>query len=425
MASKLPITLPWVVAAVVAALPQLAAAEFERSVARLLETGWQRSSQSLAAAQQQFDELRQTSDDPRLLYAQALVLLKHRRYDEASALLNKVLAADPKHLPARRAKAWIEMLKKEYSAALVDLDVLARDLPEPKPGKEPDPAHLEAARFLGRMFGFLEGPAQGAVTANTVEPQQEKLLARWTSAYSDAFEESRQGVLRQFEELDLEQDQTKAEAKADQEQQKARELEALAEQKSDLVEEQRAISDQAEQTRKEYGYQLKSLDRDISPLRPALARLESRANSVARDVVALRVNIDRLLDLSDETEDPDEAYRYRAEARRLDFVLSRRESELDAVRAEGAALTSRLHELVAQRNAILARQQAELNALGRRSAEIARTSKRIQVEEGKTSRPATGNTPRVRSLSAGRTALTTYDQFPLESERQRVLDSLR
>jgi len=401
------------------------AAELERGVAKLLETGWQRSSQSLAAAQQQFDELRQTSDDPRLLYAQTLVLIKHRRYDEASALLDKLLAADPKHLPARRAKGWIAMLKKDYAAALVDLDLLSKQLPEAKPGEEPDAANLDMARFLGRMFGFLEGPAADAAAEHTVENHKEQMLARWTSPYADAFEEARQGVLRQFEELDLEQDQTKADAKADEEQQKARELDALADERASLAEEQQALVDQAEQVRKEYGYQVKSLDRDISPLRPGLARLESQANAIAREIVVLRVNIDHLLDHADETDDPYEADRYDAEAHRLEFRLDRRESDLDAVQAEGAALTARLNELLAQRAAILARQQAELGALGQRSSDIARTGKRIQVQETKASRPATGNTARVRSLSAGRTALTTYDQFPLDSERQRLLDSLR
>ncbi|MFI4875095.1 MAG: hypothetical protein ACIALR_07150, partial [Blastopirellula sp. JB062] len=54
-------------------------------------------------------------------------------------------------------------------------------------------------------------------------------------------------------------------------------------------------------------------------------------------------------------------------------------------------------------------------------ANLARREKRTDLEEKRISRPAKGNTPRVRVMSAKALSLRTYADFPLELERHKLL----
>jgi hypothetical protein len=55
----------------------------------------------------------------------------------------------------------------------------------------------------------------------------------------------------------------------------------------------------------------------------------------------------------------------------------------------------------------------------------AKRDKRADGIEKRVGRPNTGTTSKVRSLAAQVLALTTYDQFPLEAAREKLLESLR
>jgi hypothetical protein len=51
--------------------------------------------------------------------------------------------------------------------------------------------------------------------------------------------------------------------------------------------------------------------------------------------------------------------------------------------------------------------------------------KRADNERGKLAKPATGNSGKVISLNKQAVALSTYETFPLEAEKQRLLDQLK
>src|SRR5262245_40908876 len=97
----------------------------KQAILQLLDIGWGDSFRSLEPAQEQFDRAKAASpQDPRVPLALALVQLKHGKHSEASRSLDEVLKLDGRHVPAREAKLWIDVLLKRYSTALVQIDEL-------------------------------------------------------------------------------------------------------------------------------------------------------------------------------------------------------------------------------------------------------------------------------------------------------------
>jgi hypothetical protein len=110
---------------------------------------------------------------------------------------------------------------------------------------------------------------------------------------------------------------------------------------------------------------------------------------------------------------------------RLALAASRLESDLFSVRrlAEGVQ---------GQRAALVARQRraqaAAADQAQRIDKEIGNLGKRDRVNdalEKRVNKAPSGTTSKTRALTAQATALSTYDQFPLEAARQRLLEVLR
>src|SRR6185295_9176496 len=88
--------------------------------------------------------------------------------------------------------------------------------------------------FLGRMFGYLEGPGSGAVTESARGEKQKKILARLTAGRKAAFEEGRKELLAQFHELSAGTEEAKAKAKAEEDKQIDAEKSEIEKQKGKL-----------------------------------------------------------------------------------------------------------------------------------------------------------------------------------------------
>jgi hypothetical protein len=142
-------------------------------------------------------------------------------------------------------------------------------------------------------------------------------------------------------------------------------------------------------------------------------------------MAGLQVEIARLLELAEFSEDPGEALRLRAAARRLSLALGRYDVDLRAVNGELSGLAAQRVQLAGQRQALLARERAETDRVERRIAELRSAERRVATQEKKANQPVAGNTAAVIALAAKARAFTTYESFPFEEERVRLLQSLR
>jgi chromosome segregation ATPase len=357
------------------------------------------------------------------MYAFALVQMRNQEYDEAKKLLDLVLAVDTNDLAALRARVWVLMIRQQYAAALVDLETLAKQVVTPGAGAESEPDSARLVEFAGRVMGFIDGPAASALQAHVRADYRRRLTSPLSAARGKSFEEGYQAVQRKFAEVDLDRRQTKADAKADEQRRQERALEDLENERAELTKEKSKLQEQAEAVAADFKQELTTLDGQLRPLVARQNRLEAQGAAIVREMAGLDVEIARLLELSDLVEDSFESLRLRAEARRLDVALGRYNVDLRAIETELAGVAAQRITVARQRQLAVAQQRARSDRIERRAADMRKSERRIASQEDRAQQPG-GATAAVVSLSTRAKAFTTYDDFPFEEERARLLQSL-
>jgi len=161
-----------------AAKPAVAAQD---PAARLLDLGDRYSPGALAKARAYYDGLRaKSSNDARVRYAFAIVLIRQHCEQEAAELLGATIAQQPDALHLWRAKIWAEMAMHKEREALADMRAVTRILSTRNPHDLPA-ADAEDWRgtsaFLGRVFGFLDVPRPDALPTDDLRRAKQRLLA--------------------------------------------------------------------------------------------------------------------------------------------------------------------------------------------------------------------------------------------------------
>jgi hypothetical protein len=415
--------------AVLMASPLSAAeAELKDEVAKLFAVGWQPSLKARSACAEQFARLDKMAPvDRRIPYAYALVHIRQRSYPYAARLVSGVLAKEPHNLYAWRVKIWLSMLTKQYSAAMAEADkvagVIGVDTTE-SAGDVGGP-QLEMAAFLGRIYGFFDGPASDQLAAAAVETSRKKVVNRLTEPQREAFEDGRKTVVDRFADMTGEQTRTREQAVVDAEARAAQIKADLSAQADRIAQELNKIGPQQEKLESELQSELSSIDGREQPLLTQLARLESQAAIIRREALPIAAEIETLERLAARERDPLERARLLREADRLAIIYRRYDSQLVALEREAAVINAQRARLVALRQQLQAQYQREMGQLQKTAEDLRHGEKRIALEERKLAKPTTGNTPRVREMARVAKAFTTYEQLPLESERERILDSFR
>lgn len=403
-------------------------AEAQAAIVKLLEIGWPGNVQSRAAADAHYLEVvsKVAAGDPRALKASWLVLMQQRRFDDALKRIDEHLAEEPDNQEAQRAKAWNAAILKNYAASMLAADKLSQRLEELPPITEADRAvYEESVAFLGRLYGFFGGPAAENVNQDQRKTSEKQVVARIDEAFRPVFEEARDGVLKKYIELTDDKAVERDKAVETAETEKAKTLDEVAAEREQIAAREAELNERRAKLQAELKDELDELAKQDRPLAQELARLEVRADALSRDLFAYQADIDRFERLAASEKDPTRRQQYLFEADRLALVASRIDSDLIAVNRLGRNVQQQRAALVAQG------QQAQVNAasqIGRMDNELkdlAKRDKRAGGIEKRATRPTSVTTSKVRSLAAQATALSTYDPFPLEAARARLLESLK
>jgi hypothetical protein len=396
---------------------------------KMLEVGWGESFRSLEPAGEHYERAKEAApSSPTVRYAFAVVHLKHRKYAEAAKLLDEAISLDKRHLPAREARLWIDMLLKKYPSALVQMEQLAALLPreeDPALDEEARERHGETARYLGRLLAFLHGPAQKSVDLDRVDAVQQAVEERLYAALRKEFEAGYQAVSERFEEMYLTSEQSKEQAKAEAEKSQQREAKRLAEDREAVSKAKQAALDRAMTSREELEKFLTNIDKKLSPLDREYGRLSAEAAGVRQRMFEVDREISRTLTLMELTEDPGLRFRYRIEVDRLEGIYARQITDYRGLEAQAARVRSQQAALIRERDGAISRYNAEAKRLGKEQVQLGTKAKRIARDEEKNRRPPTGNTDKVRVFTDKVFAFTTYEPFPLEQAKARLLESVR
>jgi len=312
---------------------------------------------------------------------------------------------------------------KKYSQALADIEQLSRRVASAAADPNRADNRRETSHFLGQLFGYLEGPAQRLVSQTTVADVRKGVMGRLGDSDREAFGESFGALGERFSQLDVEKRRLQVETKAAEEKGKEEELKRLAAAKEGVDADKELIRRQHDEALKTAQDGLARIDRQLVPLEAEIGRLNARGNIVRAEIARLDISANSLLAQADSTDDPGLAASLRTQAgffigqiRRFDFEYQQLDAQAVQVNAQRAALNN-------QRGQIIARYEALAKQLGVAASKLGRTEKRIAVEETKNRKPATGNSPQVQTLATTANSITSYVEFPLDRERQRLLDT--
>jgi hypothetical protein len=402
-------------------------AEASAAITKLLQVGWAGNFQARATADLQYQEvLKVAAGDPRALTASWLVLMQQRRYDDAVKRIDEYLALQPGDLQALRAKSWNQAILKNYQGAMLTADKISQQMADEPPISKADATgHEELIGYLGRLLGYFGGPAVDVVNQEQRKAVEKKIVGRLGESHKPLFEEARDGVLAKHIELTDtkadERDRAIAGAEAD----KEKTLQEVTAEREQIAARAAELESQTEKLQSELKAELAELSKQDGPLASELARLDARATVLNRDLFAYESDIARLESAAAAEKDPVRRQNLLFEADRLAVIASRIDADL-------AGVTRLARNIQGQRNVLAARaQQAQGTAAGqaqqidREMQQLGKRDKRADGIEKRAGRPTTGTTSKVRSLSAQAAALTTYDQFPLEAAREKLLESLR
>src|SRR5690606_38231531 len=125
----------------------------------------------------------------------------------------------------------------------------------------------DVIRRLGRMFGYLEGPASGALSEFERDSRRRRIALLLSDEEMGMFEDESRAVAEQFLMRIDEKDRVVEDARRRAEEQRAARLEAIAAEQRTIAERLEAIETQRDKLQREYDEQLRGLEERDAPLR--------------------------------------------------------------------------------------------------------------------------------------------------------------
>jgi hypothetical protein len=129
--------------------------------------------------------------------------IKNKQYRAAADAIDDVVRLQPEYLPAWKAKIWLATVMGD-TAALPAMRRLAKLLGSQPSDIAETPQYRQAADFLGRICGYLAGPARAKPDLSTRAADVAQIFVRLTRGQQVSFLEGRQAVLSQFTALSKE-----------------------------------------------------------------------------------------------------------------------------------------------------------------------------------------------------------------------------
>ena len=410
-----------------AAARDTAADEIRSQVEELFANSNKVSPSALDAAREQFTAIQADGANRQLVdYAFALVLIEQQKLDQAGAQLDKLLRVSPKSLPFRRSRTWVQLVRKEHQAALVNLENLAGRLPNAKHAKV-TADHRETARFIGSSLSFLESPAAPARLQNLVDASKERILNGWGSAFRAEFDAGHAATAAQFAQLNSEVSGAKEEIAKIQSDAIKTQGEQLESQQSAMEEARETLQSAAEEKQKKAQREAEGLHAQYSELRGEFAEIQSLALPIETQIAAAHAEVQSLIKtvkLDDGTIET--VYTDPIRARVLEGFILQLDARLGPLRAQTANINARAALVQGQYNGLVRQYNLQMQQIAGEGKSLASNQNKLdRMQKHHARSKPTGNSTKTRTLSSRLTNFTTYEPFPLAQEKARVLAALQ
>lgn len=359
-----------------------------------------------------------------------LVLMNQGAYDKALESLESFLTCDSPAgamLLGLRAKVWIQVTKKTYGEALRTADRLAQAVTAAPMDKSANvPAHhAEAIEFLGHMVGFFEGPAEKSVDDNTLQKFEASVLARFDEPRKKIYQDAKTEVATEFS-IYLEKIATaKSDSLASAAAKKDDKLKELSAAEEELSKAAGKLEDEQRQLREEFMRRMNFLDRET-------LALQQRNFGLQNDLVTANNTLSRYQDAARSLRRQVQGDKNKAGNPGLQGSLRQAENNVDAAQRTVNNIEFQIQQVQNQFNgnqqnkALLVREaQTKGFQLENEKQELGQDQKKIATKTKKVAKAKPGASPKAISLDADAKAFRTYDTFPLEESRDRLLTAVR
>lgn len=397
-------------------------------VERLFQLAWSTASEDRSEVAPYYEQLSAKSGgDARLRHARLLTAIKLRQYADAAKMADVLTAVDKPALDHLRARVWLSVLLKNYGQASVAMEKLLAALPplaDPPADDEGD--FEELSRFLGRVQGFLDGPVADAVPEAQRNALRKKITEGLSGERKVAFLEGRQAVLDQFLALTDAKETRREKTKEAGERERDERLQSLNDSREQAAERAKELDSRKSKLRSELNDELAQLQKQDAPLARRFAQLDAQGTALRRDLALIDSDRLRYDSLLAREKDPNLRASYIRELARLDALFARLDVDFAAVTRQAASVAAQRADL--DRRAAQARLSAgqQVDAADREQADLNRKARRADAEEKrlKTKTPGEKDVG-VLAKAAQAAAFTTYEPYPLDEQRQVLLDSFK
>lgn len=414
-----------VCAGVIFAQPlQLRAEATSEQVRALFARSTKVTPSAMRAAREHYDKLTIDGNGPLVDYAFALVLIEQHQLQEAGQLLAALVKATPGSAPPRRTLIWVQMARKDYAAALLEMETLAAILARQKTITTDT---REGARFLGTAIGFLSGPASSPKIVRMVADARNQVAEKLGKALQPEFDNGFLLAGELFASLQNETAAAKEEATQIQAEAIRSQTEQVEGEKAAIDEARQDLEAKADARKQETQAELDALNEKLSELQKQYSDVMARGAPLQAQISAAQAEISALTQLVQQ-EDGSQVIVYRDpdRARFLERLIAQLQIQLAPMQAELNAINFRVADL-RNKNAVLLRQHnIDLQKMFGEGQKLAKSQTRLErIEKATSKAKATGESTRTRTLSARMTTFGTYEPFPMEKEKDRVLRALK
>ena len=396
----------------------------------LIEKGWDKSAAGKALVDHPKLGEPALAGDSMVLAARWMVLLYQGRYDDALVVLDKFLNVDPAEdlkLAALRAKAWILTVKKNYRQAMVVADQIAQAATPNPPRTEPRvlEAEDEGIAFVGRLVGFIEGPCEKVADQNVRAKLEERVLQRIDEGRKKIFADAKAAVLEEFTDLVEGAAEAKVDSKTATEIAKEEQLKKLSDDNSKLAKDASKIEDQGKKLADDAQKRLNELKGMDAPLVQRFMLLQGQ-------LTTLNTRLDQQQALVRQYSKQDNSSNAYGPPSTNSPALTRAQSELANLQTqinmtnnEMVLLQQKHNEIQQQMVAIGGAAQVQDLQLKGKLQNLEREKLRVENKKKKADKKKGGAPAKALALEAEARAFSTYDDFPLEEARNRLLELLQ
>ena len=387
---------------------------------QLLKELWTRDGNNLEVAQQNFESI--AARDAITLFAYSLNRINHYRYRDGLTVAREAAEKSPEDFEIWATVSWLEILLQNNNEGMLALQKLKASIQV----LDADSAKRGFfIRHMGRLVGFLEGPAGSSVNQeilmNTIALIEEKLTPNETKAFSEA----RQAVLDEFVKLGGKREMAKTDFLADAKAKADAETKVLEGQNELIMKRRESIPGQISKLTDDFNSQSSSLRAQAQPLQSQIGVLQAQHNNLQIELQQHYAQVAYYQGLLNRTRDPNDRFwiinqmnQFQLFCRNVESQILGVQGQLRSIDSQLGSLNGQLQQVTAQFNGQVGRLQAELNELDR---QLGRNMSKTQ----KLAEPPKRITGEALSLGQRLDKLKTYYDLPSEQFRNDLLEKVK